>query len=140
MKGYIISVTEKKTGKKFGVGYMMNQDYLGEEWLTEDPTEIRVYWDKKEVEEDKGFFVEYNLKNSKNYKVEVTELDIPIPFEPNPKKLYSVEVETWGHTVKHNFYIRASSAENAEKAATRMATCDVVDVSARLIENVTEVD
>jgi hypothetical protein len=80
MKGYVVVLTEKVTGKKLYMAQEMdNSDNVGITWPTENFKEVRIYFNKKDAETEIPYFKSYH----DNYDTDIVPVDITSPNLPN---------------------------------------------------------
>lgn len=79
MKGYVVVLTEKVTGKKFFMGQEMdNSDNVGMTWPTENFKEVRIFFSQK----DAKYEIPYTA-HIENYEPEIVPVDITSPNLPD---------------------------------------------------------
>lgn len=80
MKGYVVVLTEKVTGKKLYMAQEMdNSDNVGMTWSTENFKEVRIYFNKKDAETE----IPYFKFDFDNYDTDVVPVDITSPNLPD---------------------------------------------------------
>ncbi len=80
MKGYVVVLTEKVTGKKLYMAQEMdNSDNVGMTWPTENFKEVRIFFNKKDAETE----IPYFKFDFDNYDTDVVPVDITSPNLPD---------------------------------------------------------
>lgn len=79
MKGYVVVLTDRKTGEELYMGYEMEgSETVGEVWPTKDFKETRIFFDEKSAADEIPFFkFDFDNYDAKVVSVDITSSDLP---------------------------------------------------------------
>lgn len=79
MKGYVVVLTDRKTGEELYMGYEMeSSENVGEVWPTKNFKETRIFFDEKSAADEIPFFkFDFDNYDAKVVSVDITSPDLP---------------------------------------------------------------
>ena len=86
MKGYIVYGKNTKTNENIYIGTELDDgDFVGEIWSTNDPSEVRVFFDKSQAESE--------AKDANDYvpNVEVAPVEVDITSPNLPREMFGID-------------------------------------------------